>query len=215
MLFGIYCEVSIETLRQIQLKYVEDYESLVQFLADFHMIKNQPSVLAVDGLDFYLENKNLSQLTKKMRLHFLLSMIKDCQGFLQKNDTFKANNLIVSYRCQQSSTDTLVSDFQKLYSDFSGFTQQIYYLSRSEVSGTIDKTLLKPEQVADASVVELYIAEENQTYFEEEHQAQKIKEQDGVQPEPFRLKAVGTEAAVFGASLFNPILKEIREGSFE
>ena len=39
-LFGIYCEVSIETLRQIQLKYVEDYESLVQFLADFHMIKN-------------------------------------------------------------------------------------------------------------------------------------------------------------------------------
>ena len=29
MMFGIYCEVQIETLRQIKLKYVEDYESLV------------------------------------------------------------------------------------------------------------------------------------------------------------------------------------------
>ena len=55
MLFGIYCEVSIETLRQIQLKYCEDYESLVQFLSDFHLLKNKPSILAVDGLDFYLE----------------------------------------------------------------------------------------------------------------------------------------------------------------
>ena len=55
MLFGIYCEVSIETLRQIQLKYCEDYESLVQYLSDFHLLKNKPSILAVDGLDFYLE----------------------------------------------------------------------------------------------------------------------------------------------------------------
>ena len=29
MIFGIYCEVSIETLREIKLKYIEDYESLV------------------------------------------------------------------------------------------------------------------------------------------------------------------------------------------
>jgi len=29
MIFGMYCEVGIETLKQIKLKYVEDYESLV------------------------------------------------------------------------------------------------------------------------------------------------------------------------------------------
>ena len=38
MIFGIYCEVSIETLREIKLKYIEDYQSLIQFLADFHLI---------------------------------------------------------------------------------------------------------------------------------------------------------------------------------
>lgn len=29
MIFGIYCEVSIETLREVKLKYIEDYEGLV------------------------------------------------------------------------------------------------------------------------------------------------------------------------------------------
>ena len=99
MLFGIYCEVSIETLRQISLKYCEDYESLVQYLSDFHLLKNKPSILAVDGLDFYLEQKNLTQLTKQMRTHFLLTLISDCRQFLDKNNTFASNNLIVSYKC--------------------------------------------------------------------------------------------------------------------
>ena len=51
MIFGIYCEVSIETLHEIKLKYIEDYESLIQFLCDFHLIKDRPSILAIDGLD--------------------------------------------------------------------------------------------------------------------------------------------------------------------
>ena len=38
MIFGIYCEVSIETLREVKLKYIEDYEGLVQFLCDFHLL---------------------------------------------------------------------------------------------------------------------------------------------------------------------------------
>ena len=99
MLFGIYCEVSIETLRQIQLKYCEDYESLVQFLSDFHLLKNKPSILAVDGLDYYLEQKNLTGLTKQMRTHFLLTMIQDCKQFLERGSCFDANNLIVTYKC--------------------------------------------------------------------------------------------------------------------
>jgi hypothetical protein len=78
MIFGIYCEVSIETLHEIKLKYIEDYESLIQFLCDFHLIKDKPSILAIDGLDQYLEQKNFGSTTKQMRLEFLLTLIKDC-----------------------------------------------------------------------------------------------------------------------------------------
>ena len=82
MIFGIYCEVSIETLREIKLKYIEDYESLVQFLCDFHLIREKPSILAIDGLDCYLELKNLGAITKQMRIECLLTLLKDCQGSL-------------------------------------------------------------------------------------------------------------------------------------
>jgi hypothetical protein len=79
MLFGIYCEVSIETLREIKLKYIEDYESLVQFLCDFHLLKDKPAVMAIDGLDLYIEQKNLGKITRQMRIVSLLTLLKDCQ----------------------------------------------------------------------------------------------------------------------------------------
>ena len=81
-MFGTYCEVSIETLKQIKLKYIEDYEGLVQYLTDFHLLKNKPSLLAIDGLDFFVENKTLNSLTKAMRLNFLMSLIMDCRDFI-------------------------------------------------------------------------------------------------------------------------------------
>ena len=99
MHFGIYCEVQIETLRQIKLKYVEDYESLVQFLTDFHLLKNRPSILGIDSVDFFLENKNLSANTKQMRLHFLLNLALETKNYLDQSSTFSANNLILAYRC--------------------------------------------------------------------------------------------------------------------
>lgn len=55
MLFGTYCEVSIDTLREIRIKYIEDYESLVQYLVDFHLLKQKPSILAIDCLESYCE----------------------------------------------------------------------------------------------------------------------------------------------------------------
>jgi len=80
-MFGTYCEVSIETLKQIKLKYIEDYEGLVQFLADFHLLKHPPCLLAVDGLDHYVESgKAVNGLTKAMRLHFLLNLILECSA---------------------------------------------------------------------------------------------------------------------------------------
>ena len=57
MIFGIYCEVSIETLREVKLKYIEDYEELVQFLTDFHLLPVKPSVLGIDSLEYFIDNK--------------------------------------------------------------------------------------------------------------------------------------------------------------
>lgn len=57
MIFGIYCEVSIETLREVKLKYIEDYEGLVQFLCDFHLLPVKPSILAIDSLEYFVDNK--------------------------------------------------------------------------------------------------------------------------------------------------------------
>ena len=77
MIFGIYCEVNIETLREVKLKYIEDYEGLVQFLSDFHLLPHKPSILAIDGLDHYIDNKRqgINQLTKLVRLNFLVSLL--------------------------------------------------------------------------------------------------------------------------------------------
>lgn len=65
LIFGIYCEVSIDTLKQIKLKYIEDYDDLIKFLCDFHMMKpHKPTILAVDGIDKYFESKSISSLSK-------------------------------------------------------------------------------------------------------------------------------------------------------
>lgn len=66
MIFGIYCEVSIETLREVKLKYIEDYEGLVQFLCDFHLLPVKPSVLAIDSLEYFVDNRRqgINQITR-------------------------------------------------------------------------------------------------------------------------------------------------------
>jgi hypothetical protein len=55
LIFGIYCEVNIDVLKQIQIKYIEDYEELVKYLLDFHLLPDKPSLLAIDGVDKYFE----------------------------------------------------------------------------------------------------------------------------------------------------------------
>ena len=87
----------------------------------------------------------------------------------------------MSYKCSANIPGQLAdqqeNDFAKLYSDFSRFTQQIYYLSRGEVSRNVDKVLLNPEQVEHAhlSHVEMFQAKQNFLYFEEEQAAAKNK----------------------------------------
>ena len=77
-----------------------------------------------------------------MRLHFLLTLIKDCLAHLDPSSIFATNNLIVSYRCANRDKETipesLDNDFDKLFFDFSRYTNQIFYLSRGEVSAETD-----------------------------------------------------------------------------
>lgn len=79
MLFGVYCEVTIETLQQIKMKYVEDYEGLIHFLTDFHMLQNKPSILAIDSIDHFIEARGpSSQMNKQVRLNFILTLLDQC-----------------------------------------------------------------------------------------------------------------------------------------
>lgn len=81
MIFGIYCEVSIEILREVKMKYIEDYDELVHFLADFHMLPKKPSLLAIDSLEHFVDSKKsgTNPLTRQMRLNFLMSLLADVQ----------------------------------------------------------------------------------------------------------------------------------------
>ena len=99
MIFGIYCEVSIETLREVKMKYIEDYDELVHFLADFHLLPQKPSILAIDSLEYFVDPKksNMNLVTRQMRQAFLMTLLKDCQAYLEPS-LYRHSSLIVSYK---------------------------------------------------------------------------------------------------------------------
>ena len=139
LIFGIYCEVSIETLKQVKLKYIEDYDDLVKYLCDFHLMPDKPSLLAIDGLDKYFEQKTLSATSKLLRLNFILTLVRQCQAYLDPTNIFAQNNTIVSYRVDSAAELTGLSD------TFARFSKSLLYLSRNEVSAQLDSELLEPE----------------------------------------------------------------------
>ena len=174
-MFGTYCEVSIETLKQIKLKYIEDYEGLVQYLSDFHLLKHKPCLLAIDGLDHYVESgKASSTLTKSIRLHFLLSLITDCtQNHLDTSLVFKAHNSVVTYRCSaQDETDVL-----RLHHEFSHHpTSQIFYLCKADeinqpVTSRLFATNARPlnSEFTQIKYIEIFKLDPSPFYFEEEY----------------------------------------------
>eukprot|EP00347_Sterkiella_histriomuscorum_P013841 403363160 len=187
-LFGTYCEVSIEILRQIRLKYIEDYEGLVQFLADFHLIpkQNKPCLLCIDSLDFYVENnKSLNNLTRLMRLNFLMTLIQDCQQLLDSSSVFKANNTLVTYRCSSQEDN----DFLRIYNEMSKYSNQLFYLCKNDSlqqvtyrllhnCSDIKNSILGYDQTQNVirendfwqalKSIELFKVEENPYFFEEE-----------------------------------------------
>lgn len=64
-----------------------------------------------------------------MRLNFLMSLIKDCQQFLDQS-IFKSNNLIVSYKVGIEMPPSIPKDASK--SNFSDQLELIQTISQAE-----------------------------------------------------------------------------------
>lgn len=113
-----------------------------------------------------------------MRLHFLLSLLRDCsENFLDTTQVFKVHNTIVTYRC--SSYDD--SDVLRLHHEFSRYENaQIFYLTKNDdqaqpvttklitncTKGSLDEE--KEAALRDIRYIELFKLDENPFYFEDE-----------------------------------------------
>lgn len=113
-----------------------------------------------------------------MRLHFLLSLIRDCsENFLDTTQVFKVHNTIVTYRCS-SYDDT---DVLRLHHEFSRYEHaQIFYLTKNDdqaqpvtaklitncTKGSLDEE--KEAALRDIRYIELFKLDENPFYFEDE-----------------------------------------------
>lgn len=67
LIFGTYSEVTIDFLKQIKLKYIENFDKLVGYLSDIHLLERPPSIIAIDSLEYLLTGSStwrLSQLSK-------------------------------------------------------------------------------------------------------------------------------------------------------
>lgn len=77
LIFGTYSEVTIDTLKNIQLKYIDSCESLISYLIDFHLLENRPKVIVIDGLELYCsgsEERKMSQVNtsnKKLKVDYI------------------------------------------------------------------------------------------------------------------------------------------------
>lgn len=111
MLFGTYCEVSIDTLREIRIKYIEDYESLVQYLVDFHLLKQKPSILAIDCLESYCEQPQ-SAIPTMQRTHMMPPSMNS-SSFGNQVNTPMAINTNITHLMRLNFLLTLIADCQK------------------------------------------------------------------------------------------------------
>ena len=59
LFFGRYSPVDIDSLARIQLKFIETFDELIQYLADFHLTYKitgkKPRFLAIDSVESYFE----------------------------------------------------------------------------------------------------------------------------------------------------------------
>lgn len=192
MIFGIYCEVSIETLKEVKLKYIEDYEGLVQYLTDFHLLPVKPTILAIDSLEFFVDNKRqgINQLTRQMRFNFLMSLIQNCKPFLT-NAHMNPNNLVVSYKIgvhdftqkadpvDEDRVHTNQVEFQKIFSEISRYTSQVYYIARNKITKLVDQSLLSEDQQNEIQKkeIDVYQVLSDPFYLDEVNKSRQRKRQ--------------------------------------
>jgi hypothetical protein len=53
LIFGTYSEVTIDVLKNIRMKYIDTFDSLVQYLLDFHLLPTKPTKVFIDGMELY------------------------------------------------------------------------------------------------------------------------------------------------------------------
>ena len=88
LIFGTYSEVTIDFLKQIKLKYVENFDKLIGYLSDIHLLERPPHIIAIDSLEYLLTGSStwrLSQLTsmnQRLKAEMLVSLLLDTQSLL-------------------------------------------------------------------------------------------------------------------------------------
>ena len=176
LIFGIYCEVSIEVLKEIKIKYIEDYEGLVQFLLDFHLKEHpRPSVLAIDSLDHYIESKQFNQLTKNMRLNFVLTLLKQVQPLLLKPNLMppsgeqiplpsSSQEVLLSYKIN----DMDKNDIQKVMEQVQRYTSNVFMITRYDVNEKLNNAIFAQEEIENLQkeYIQIYKISENSLFQE-------------------------------------------------
>ncbi|CAI2372992.1 unnamed protein product [Moneuplotes crassus] len=82
LVFGTYSEVTIDVLKNIKMKYIDTSEGLINYLIDFHLLKDRPKLVLIDGMELYCtgsNDKKLSQINtsnKKLKVDYLCNLMK-------------------------------------------------------------------------------------------------------------------------------------------
>lgn len=169
LIFGIYCEVSIDTLKQVKLKYLEDYDSLVQFLADFHLLSTKPDLLVIDSLDCYLERGTSALstgnvVTRAVRLAWLMELLRDVEGtVLKSSGATKDRRVMVTYRVGQEGATGMVQneEIMRVNREMRKYSDEVYGVFRH--AGLWEEYVLDGEDKLGQKSIEMYRVYEGET----------------------------------------------------
>jgi len=77
-------------LSKIKLKFIDSYDDLAQYLADFHLVPrftgNKPRILGIEMLDTYCEIASIHAGAKTLRELNILGLLNNCCKVLGDNE---------------------------------------------------------------------------------------------------------------------------------
>ena len=149
LIFGTYSEVTIDVLKNIQMKYIESFESLVEYLMDFHLLEMRPSIVIVDGMELFCTNsyeRKLSQLTtanRKLKADYLSNLICHLEKMYNKEES--KIQFIWGQRIFSTIPDASLAtkeriavstgEFEFMTKLYSKYTQEVFLLLTSPNAG--------------------------------------------------------------------------------